>query len=205
MLSGLAVMLYMRIDQIMLAQMMGNREVGLYSAALRFSEIWYFIPMALVSSVMPSLTQAKSDSPEKYLQRLQQLFSNLVRLAYLIALPMTFSSSFLVTLLYGQAYAGAGAILAIHIWSAVFVFIGVGMYPWTVNEGLMKYSLFQTIVGAIVNICLNFFLIPRFGGVGAAIATLISQMIASFISNMFTSRMRIVFKMQLRALINPLY
>ena len=107
-LSGLAIMIYMRIDQIMLAQMAGNREVGIYSAALRFSEIWYFIPAVIVSSVMPSLTQAKQENEELYLRRTQQLFDNLVRLAYAIALPMTFIATRLVTSVYGQAYSDAG-------------------------------------------------------------------------------------------------
>ncbi len=203
-LSGLAVMIYMRIDQIMLAQMIGNTEVGLYSAALRFSEIWYFIPIVIVSSVMPFLTHARLESKELYFQRLQQLFNNLVRIAYIIALPMTFISSFLVTSLYGPAYSRAGLILAIHIWSAVFVFIGVGMSPWMINEGMMRYSLIQTIGGALANIALNIILIPRYGAVGAAISTLISQMIASFFSNFIVPRLRIIFKMQLKALLRPI-
>ncbi len=204
MLSGLAIMIYMRIDQIMLGQMMGNKEVGLYSAALRFSEIWYFIPIAIVSSVMPTLTQARLESKEKYFLRLQQLFNNLVRIAYVIAIPMTFISTFLVTSLYGPEYSRSGVILAIHIWSAVFVFIGVGMSPWTINEGMMRYSLIQTIGGAIVNICLNVFLIPRYGAAGAAIATLISQMMASFLLNITAPKLRIIFKMQLKALLRPI-
>lgn len=203
-LSGLAIMIYMRIDQIMLGQMIGNKEVGLYSAALRFSEIWYFIPMAIVSSVMPLLTQARSESTEIYYQRLQMLFNYLVRIAYVIALPMTFISSFLVTSLYGSEYSRAGLILAIHIWSAVFVFIGVGMSPWTINEGMMRYSLILTIGGTIVNISLNIFLIPIYGAVGAAISTLISQMAASFLFNIVVPSLRIVFKMQLKALFKPI-
>ena len=202
-LSGLAIMIYMRIDQIMLAQMVGNHEVGVYSAALRFSEVWYFIPTVIVSSVMPSLTRAKQESEEMYLRRIQQLFNNLVRVAYAIALPMTFISTFLMTAFYGQAYAGSGAILAIHIWAAVFVFIGVGMSPWFLNEGLLKYSLLLTVGGAIVNIGLNIFLIPRYGGAGAATATLISQMIASFALNITMPKLRPVFRMQVRALVKP--
>jgi PST family polysaccharide transporter len=184
--------------------MTGNREVGLYSAALRFSEIWYFIPMSIVSSVMPLLTQARLESEVKYYHRLQQLLNNLVRIAYIIALPMTFISSFLVTSLYGPDYSRAGLILAIHIWSAVFVFIAVGSTPWTINEGMLRYSLIQTTGGAIINICLNIYLIPRYGAVGAAISTLFSQMSACFLSNAMTPRLRIIFKMQLKALLKPI-
>lgn len=203
-MSNLAVMIYMRIDQVMLAQMIGNKEVGLYSAALRFSEIWYFIPLAIVSSVMPSLTQSRLESKEKYFRQLQQLFNSLVRIAYLIALPMTFVSTYVVTALYGQEYSRAGLILAIHIWSAVFVFIGVGMSPWTLNEGMIRYSLIQTIGGAVINILLNIFLIPKYGAVGAAVSTLISQMMASFLFNISVPKLRVIFNMQLRALVRPI-
>jgi len=203
-LSSLAVMIYMRIDQVMLAQMIDNKEVGIYSAALRFSEIWYFIPTVIVSSVMPSLTRAKIESEETYLKRLQQLFRWLVRIAYLIALPMTFVSSILVTFVYGLDYQRSGLILAIHIWTAVFVFMGVGSTPWTINENAIKYSLLQTISGAVINISLNLILIPLFSGVGAAIATLIAQIFSSFLINAFIPKLRVLFLIELRSLVNPL-
>ena len=203
-LSGLAVMIYMRIDQIMLAQMQGDREVGIYSAALRFSEIWYFIPTVIVSSVMPVLTELRLKSTENYLQRLQQLFNNLVKVAYMIAVPMTFMSKFLITMLYGSLYKPAGIILAIHIWAAVFVFLGVGMSPWIINEGLVRFSLVQTVCGAVINVALNVILIPKYGGVGAAISTLISQFLASFVSNLTLPRLRVIFWMQMKALVKPI-
>ena len=200
-LSGLAIMIYMRIDQIMLSQMAGNRAVGLYSAALRFSEIWYFIPTVIVSSVMPSLTQVKQESEELFFMRMQQLFKNLVKLAYAIAIPMTFISTFLVTCLYGQAFKEAGTILAVHIWSAIFVFIGVGMSPWLLNEGLLKYSLIQTFIGAIINVILNIFLIPKYAGLGASIATVVAYGFAAFLLNALFSKTKIMFKLQLKALL----
>ena len=200
-LSGLAIMIYMRIDQIMLSQMAGNRAVGLYSAALRFSEIWYFIPIAIVSSVMPSLTQAKQESEELFLTRMQQLFNNLVKVAYAIAIPMTFISTFLVMSFYGQAYKEAGIILAIHIWTAVFVFLGVGMSPWILNEHLIKFSFYQTTMGAIANIILNIILIPKYGGIGAAISTLASQIIAAYIALIITKKSRIIFKLESKSLL----
>jgi len=203
-MSSFAVLIYMRIDQIMLAQMIGHKEVGLYSAALRFSEIWYFIPTVIVSSVMPSLVQAKAESKELYLKCIQKLFSWLIRIAYFIAIVMTFASSLLVQYSYGIDYQGSGLILSIHIWTAVFVFMGVGSTPWTINENAVKYSLFQTISGVLINISLNFILIPLYGGVGAAIATLIAQIFASFIINAFIPKLRVLFMIELRALINPL-
>lgn len=200
-LSGFAIMIYIRIDQIMLAQIAGNRAVGLYSAALRFSEIWYFIPTVIVSSVMPSLTQARQESEVKYLQRIQQLLNNLVKVAYAIAIPMTFISTYLMTSLYGQTYKEAGTILAIHIWTAVFVFLGVGMSPWVINDNMFRFSLFQTSLGAIINIVLNSIFIPHWGVIGAAIATLVSQVFAAYFALLATKKTRVIFKLETQAIL----
>lgn len=193
-------MIYIRIDQIMLGQMRGNKDVGLYSAALRFSEIWYFIPVVIVNSVMPTLTKLRQESEEKYYQRLKQLFSTLVTVAYAIAIPMTFFSTYLITSFYGQIYKEAGTILSIHIWTAVFVFLGVGISPWLFNENMIKFSLFQTGLGAIINIILNLFFIPLWGGIGVAIATLISQIFVGYLTLLVSKKTRVIFRLETQAI-----
>jgi PST family polysaccharide transporter len=122
-------------------------------------------------------------------------------LAFSIVIPMTFFSGHIIDLLYGPEFAGAGSVLAIHIWAAVFVFLGVAQGPWTVNEGLMKLSLQRTVIGAVANVVLNLLLIPRIGVVGAAISTLIAQALSSCILNRFDRRTRRIFTLQMRALV----
>jgi polysaccharide transporter, PST family len=197
--SGLAIMVYFRIDQVMLAQMVGERELGLYSAALRLSEIWYAIPTILVASASPALIASYARSAEQYYARLQKLFTNLAGLAYLVAIPMSLLSSTLILWLYGPEFAGAGTVLMVHIWTALFVFLGVGLSSWMINEGMTKFYLLQTTAGAVTNTLLNLFLIPRFGAVGASIATLISQAIASYLMLCTTARTRRLFYMQSNA------
>jgi PST family polysaccharide transporter len=199
-LSGFAVMIYMRIDQIMLGQMRGNHDVGVYSAALRFSEIWYFIPMAIVSSVAPSITAAKQLDEAVYYGRIQKLLRVMVLVSLSIIIPVSFLASYVVVGLYGDSYAAAGPILAIHIWGAVFVFMGVAQGPWFVTEGLMKAYLNRALAGGIVNVLLNLYLIPRFGGLGAAVATLVAQVVSTFLMNALDPRTRRIFWMEARAL-----
>ena len=182
-ISGLVIMIYMRIDLIMIKEMLGEKEVGLYSAATRISEVWYFIPMLLTNSLFPSIVNAKKVSEELYYARLQRLYTLMVWTAIVIALPMTFLSGWLITILFGEAYRDAGQVLMIHIWAGVFVFLGVASGQWLVNEGLQKYSAINTTVGAFVNILLNFLLIPKFGICGAAIATVLSHSIAAYFMN----------------------
>lgn len=203
-LSSFAVMIYMRIDQIMLSAMIDNKEVGIYSAALRLSEIWYFVPTVIVSSVIPALVKAKAESEEIYLNNLRNLFNILIVIAYSIALPITLISTKIVHVLYGPDYISAGNILAVHIWTAVFVFMGVGSTPWTINENAVKYSLLQTVSGIIVNISLNLVLIPHYGGIGAAISTLIAQVFACFAINALLVKTRQLFYIELNAMLYPL-
>ncbi|MEY3402773.1 MAG: hypothetical protein RLZZ86_2389 [Cyanobacteriota bacterium] len=200
-LSGVTIMIYMRIDQIMLGQMIGDKAVGLYSAATRISEVWYFIPMAIASSVSPTIYAAKEISESLYYRRIEQFLRLLSWLSIVLAVPMSFLSGTIITVLFGKSYEASASILAIHIWASLFVFMGVGTSSWFIAEGLTQFALRRTIIGAITNVFLNIFLIPAYGGVGAAIATVISQAFASFLSNATHPKTRKIFNLQVKSLI----
>jgi polysaccharide transporter, PST family len=199
-LSGMAIMTYMRIDVVMLGEMVDDRAVGIYAAATRFSELWYFIPMAITSSVFPSIVAAKSIGEAEYVRRLQKLFDLMTGLAVAVAIPMTFLSDFVIRLFYREAYDGAGPILAIHIWAALFVFLGVAQSPWDLTEGLTKLAMKRTMAGAVVNVALNFVLVPLYAGLGAAIATVIAYAVSGCLTNVLDKRTRPIFVLQLKSL-----
>ncbi|MBD2611988.1 MAG: flippase [Nostoc sp. ZfuVER08] len=199
-LSGLTIMIYMRIDQIMLGEIIGDGAVGIYSAASRISEVWYFIPTAIVSSVSPTIFAAKQNNEEVYYQRIKQLLGLMVLISIAIALPMSFLSGSIITMLFGNDYAPAAGILSIHIWASLFVFIGVGTSPWFIAEGLTHLSLRRTLVGAIINVVLNLFLIPTYAGVGAAIATVISYAFGSFLVNAMHPKTQKIFNIQIKSI-----
>lgn len=201
-LSGLAIMVYMRIDQIMLGQMMGDEAVGIYSAAVRVSEVWYFIPMTIVASVFPSILRTRKHSESLYHQRLQVLYNTMVALALCVALPMTFLSGWIVNFLFGSAYAEAGPVLALHIWSALFVFLGVASGSGYLAEHLQMLALGRTLLGAIVNLLANLFLIPLFGILGAAMGTLVAQMSAAYLFDLFHPATRKHFWMKTKSFVS---
>ncbi len=199
--SGFAIMIFMKIDQVMIGQTIGNTEVGIYSAAVRISEIWYFIPTTIVASVAPSIYAAKEQSESLYYKRIGQLLRLLAGIAIAISIPMTFLSGNIVTVMFGSEFAEAGPILAVHIWTSLFVFMGVATSPWFIAEGLNNVSLGKTLLGAILNVILNFMLIPEYKGLGAAIATIVAQAVAAFLSNGFDKRTQKLFKIQLRSIL----
>lgn len=181
MLSGLAIMVYVKIDQVMLGVIVGDRAVGVYSAAIKLSEIWYFVPVAIVSSLVPSIMQIKQQDEISYNIKLQRIFDTMSFLAYIVVIPVSLLSNIIITTLYGRSYDEASIILTIHVWAGIFVFLGVTRNLWILAEGCAKISLYTTIVGALLNITLNLYLIPKYYALGAAIATVISYCISDYI------------------------
>ena len=165
-------MIAMRVDQVIIGQMLNDKEVGLYSAAVKLSELWYFIPIAIAASTYPALVEAKHRSEELYYGRLQKLYNFLVTLAIAVAIVMTFLSGPVVRLLYGPAYAASGGALRILIWSGLPVCFGCAWSNWMILENRMKTLFVFQAIGAVVNLMLNFLLIPRLGITGSALAHL---------------------------------
>ena len=198
-ISSIVVTIYMKIDQVMIKEMMGSEAVGHYAGAITLSSVWYFIPIVLVASLFPAIVNAKKQSEKLYYSRLQKLYDLMFFISFAIALPMTFISDWIVSLLYGEEYILAGTVLSIHIWSGIFIFLGVVSGKWVLNENLMVNSMIRGIFGAILNIVLNFILIKKFGIEGAAIATLISYAIVNYFSLLFYHKTRISFWQQTKA------
>ena len=200
MLSGLVIAIYLRIDQIMLAAMAGDAAVGVYSVAARLAEVWYFVPMALASSTLPALIQSRERSRAEFTRRTERLFTIMVLLSVAVAIPMTLLARPVVLFLYGREYAGSVVPLIVLAWTGVFVSLGVARESWMLAEGLMTHSFATTAWGALINVLLNLVLIPRYGGLGAAFATLAAQIVAVSLATLLYRPTRPVFQMQLRAI-----
>ncbi len=181
-ISAVMVTIYFKIDQIMLGNLLGNKAVGYYAVAVRLSELWYFIPVAVCASLFPSILVAKNRSSRSYIFKLQLLYDLVAWLAILIAIAMTFLSQPLIILLVGESYRVSGQILMIHIWASLFVFLGLAGHQWLIAENFTAFSSLTTFLGAASNVILNFFLIPKYEGIGAAIATIIAYGISSHLT-----------------------
>ncbi|MBD2343486.1 flippase [Anabaena subtropica] len=201
-LSSLSIMIYMRIDQIMLGEMVGSSAVGLYSSAARISEVWYFIPMTISSSIAPSIFAAKEVNEELYYQRIKKLVGVLALISIVITIPISLFSENIITILFGQDYAEAGSILTIHVWASLFIFMGVGISTWFVAEGLTNFALRRSLIGVAANVLLNLLLIPKYGGIGAAIATVVSYAVASVFANATHKITRKIFIIQIESLLD---
>lgn len=195
--SGFAAMLYMRLDQVMLGQMMTEADVGFFSAAVRISEAWYFVPAAIVGSLSPMLTKLYGTDHEKYNKYLALAIRGMFWMGAVVALVINFSGAYVIDLLYGAHYAPAANVLIIHAWAGVFVGLGVASSVWYVNHGFLKLQMVQTLCGAVANFLLNLWLIPAHGIAGAAIATIVAQALSTIVVNACFSRTRGLFRFQL--------
>ncbi|PLZ98322.1 O-unit flippase [Fischerella thermalis CCMEE 5268] len=202
-LSSFVIMIYMRTDQLMLGQMIGDKAVGIYSAAVKISELWYFIPMAITNSVFPSIVKARQESQQSYYEQIQKVLDFLTILSLAVGVIVSLLSHQIVNLMYGQEYSDAGAILVIHIWTGIFVSLGLVSSLWTTAENLMPFAFITSANGAVINIVLNYFLIKSYGGVGAAMASLVAQCVASYFSYLLLPQTRIIFIQQTKALVLP--
>lgn len=202
-LSGIVFMVYLRIDQIMLGQMADAHEVGVYASAVKIAEIWFFIPTAIVSSVFPNIVKAKENDEAEFYGRLQKVYNLLAFLGYAVAIPTTFLAGIVVFLFYGEAYASAAPMLVLLIWSDLFANLAVARNAFLMAMNWTRVLLLMVSVGAFVNIVLNYLLVPKYGGVGAAAASLISYWIAGHGACFLYKPLRRTGAMLTRALIYP--
>ncbi len=200
--SGFIVVFYMRIDQIMIKHMMGKEAAGVYSVAVRFSDLWSFLPAVIGNAFFPTIVGARKISEEFYYKRLQSLFDLMVWITLCVIIPATvFVSRWAIPHWYGSEFSEAGDVLMIYIWSGLFAYPAIALNLWLVSENMQKLSLYRTLTGAVVNVVLNLILIPAMGIKGAAIATVISHLFASYLSSLLSRSTWPGFRMQTKALL----
>jgi PST family polysaccharide transporter len=197
--STLMVTVYMRSDQILLGRLGTKAIVGQYTAAIRLSEIWYSIPVIICASVMPRLLKTRELNPARYYKRLQRLYEGMIFISLILAVITQFVAPLVIRILYGSDFAPAAGILRVHIWTGIFVFIGSVSGIQFVQEKLTVSTMQRTVMGAILNLILNLLWIPRWGGMGSAMATLVAQSLASYFGDAFDTRTRHIFRMKTRA------
>lgn len=178
-LSGLVVILYMKIGQLLLSGLLDDAALGVYSAAIRVSETLNFLPVILASSLLPSLLRARDAGPDIYKATRMRFFRLNALLAFAICVPLTVLSPWIIRILYGTQFAGSASVLAVHAWSLLFVFMGVARGQHLLNERQLYWSLLSTIWGLGANVGFSLLLIPRYGPLGAAYAVLLAYSIAA--------------------------
>jgi polysaccharide transporter, PST family len=173
-ISGMFVLLTMQLDKILLGEIAGPKDVGIYNVANQLSALWYMVPMIVGSSITPFIVRARATNDANYLINLQKVYTTLTRIAVGTAIAVFFLSTPGITFLFGSEYHEAAPVLAVHIWSGIFVFHVSVRTRAFVAEGKQRFITAMAALTLLTNIVLNFLLIEPYGALGAAYASLIS-------------------------------
>lgn len=173
--SGVMITAYMRIDQIMLREMLGEQELGIYAAALPISQAWNIIPAMLVTSLAPFISRKKSRGEAEYQSALVFIFRLFAIVSLAGALLTALASPWIIKMMYGAQYAESAAVLGTLVFINLFGFQGMAQSLWVVNNNVRIVTLAGTVLSAIIAIVFNALLIRKFGIMGAVYVLFIAQ------------------------------
>lgn len=189
-LPSVMVCIYAQTDKMMLKQMLSEAEVGYYATAVSLCTVWCFVLSAIIDSVNPSIMQLHKSDYAAFEQRNRQLYAIMIYVCLLASLLYTVLAEPMIHLLYGEAYLPTVAPLRVVTWYTAFSYLGVARGAWIVCEDRQKYLIFIYAAAATSNVALNWLLIPLWGTVGAAVASLAAQLITILVVPVFIRPMR---------------
>lgn len=195
-----AMLVYFKIDQVLIKNMMGNESLGIYSAALKIAEMWYFIPMIITGSLFPAILNSRKVSVQLFENRLSKLYTLMFWLAIIISLPISVFSTSIIKFLFGVDYLGAASVLVIYVWGGVGVFLTLAVSKYLLTENYTKIYFCITLVGALSNVLINLLVIPHYGLRGSAFATVFSYCVVP-LSLVFFKKTRHQLKILLKSFI----
>lgn len=183
-LTEFTIILYTQLDKIMIGEILSVKEVAFYTVAASLSNTWGFILLALANSYSPKIFSLKKEKKEKeYKKLLSNLYSILLCLALLFSIFMILFASPIIKILYGKEYIYSIKLLRILSLSNLFsIFGSIRGCTWMIAENKQKYSKYFCLFGALVNITLNYILILKLNSYGAALSTLLTEIIVTVIS-----------------------
>ena len=187
-ISSAGAILYVKIDQVMIVEMLDDIQGGYYGVAVKISELFSFIPGLLVGTFFPAIIESKKVDIKNYKLKMQKLILLMMSIAAFLGLGIYLFANQIVYYSFGEEFLPAVSIVKIHIWTLILSFLAIVLSRWLIVEKLTKFSLLRHLLGVIANVGLNFLLIPIMGGEGAAIASIISLFCAVILFAVFDKK-----------------
>lgn len=202
-LGSLFVSMSSRADQFLLGSLKNEYSVGIYSPAVKISELWFYVPSAILTSVFPNLISAYKENLEIYEIKLKRVASTILYATVVFCLIIFMISPVVVNLLLGQQYSDSIEILKVYIWVSVGSVMGSFLSMTLITVGKQKYDLLLKSIPFVLGIPLSFILIPRLGGNGAALSTVIAYNMSWLIVVFFIRENSLLRKAVIGSLILP--
>ena len=199
-ISGAAIIVYNRIDQMMIGDMIDKSHLGVYSVAVRFTELLIFVPTIIAQTISPMLVEKRKEDLNRY-EECSRIFVNVtVSLCILLAVATSLLSYPIVYITFGQAYIGAASVLSILAFKVVGDALSQTSGQLMIVEGIQKYVPIRNIIGCATCIILNLILIKHYGIHGAAYTALITIFVSGTFSNFLIPAYNRIFYKQLKAI-----
>lgn len=199
-LATCSALIFVRLDQVMLAALSTLAETGVYAVASSMSEAPRFVLLAIFLSAAPRLLKLKKSDPERYKTELGAIARLLTLMGYGLTFGLIFIVAPLVPILMGPSYADATLVIIILALGTPIVCVG-GVLIFVTNwDRLYREVVTRNLVAAAISISLNLVLLPRYGAVGAAITTVVAQLWVALIGAALARRTRPTVKLTLPAL-----
>ena len=199
-LSSAAIIVYNKIDQVMIGDMIDKANLGIYSVAIRFTELLVFVPTIIAQTISPMLVEMHKTDAARY-EECSRIFVNVtVSLCIILALMTSLLSYPIVYVTFGKAYIGAASVLSILAFKVIGDALSQTSGQLIIIEGQQKYAPIRNIIGCVACIILNLILIQRYGIHGAAYTALITIFISGTLANFLIPSYNGIFYKQLKAL-----
>ena len=179
--SSMMVTVFAQTDKIMLKMMLSDEAVGVYSAAVACAGMTSFVFSAIIDSFRPAIFESKKISRAAYEKNIIICYSIIIFLSLVQSVVFTVLSGIIVDILYGSAYTASAGVLSLLVWYTTFSYVGPIRNIWILAENKQRYLWIINLSGAVANVVLNFCLIPVMGAMGAALASLITQIFTNVI------------------------
>lgn len=181
-IANLMTVIYGQMDRIMIKQMLDSTaQVGLYSAAVTICQLFGFLPITILDAARPAVVEANNQGKEQFSLRFRQLAAAVLWSCILFSIGVTIFAKLILYILYGEEFLEAGSCLQTVVWYTSFSYLGSAMHLWLVCQNQNNKVMVFCALGSVFNLIANFLLIPILGINGAAIATLITQMLTNFV------------------------
>ena len=179
--SSMMITIFAQTDKIMLKFMAGDVATGIYSAASTCAAMTSFVFVAIIDSMRPTIVEYKKKNSSLYETNICRLYAIIIFLALAQSLAMTLLAKPIIWILYGKEYFDAISVLQIVVWYTTFSYIGSVRNVWILAEEKQRHLWIINLSGAVTNVVLNVFLINLWGAIGAAVASVITQIFTNVV------------------------
>ena len=199
-LSGAAIIIYQRIDQVMIGNMLSKEDVGYFATAGKFVDLILFIPTVLVQTITPMLVRIKEQNELSYEQKKRTFVSITTWIAIIISFMVSLMAFCLIRYTFGESYIAAIPVLQIMAYKAVGMALSASGGQIIIIERMQKWAFIRNVLGCFLCIILNYYLLPIYGIVGSAAITIFTVLFTGTLSNVLIPQYHSIFKIQMYAL-----